>query len=185
MIFNETCVEGAFFIERQPNQDERGYFARLYCEEEFHAAGIEMVIQQMNLCENKEIGTLRGLHFQKDGYEEDKLVACTRGKIYDVCADIRPASPTYLQYCAYELSEENGGMLYIPKGCAHGYVTLANDCQILYLMSQFYMPGYDSGYRYDDPAFHINWPIKEGLIISAKDQTLPYINPMVRETESK
>ncbi len=175
MIFEKLKIEGAFLICRQPNQDERGYFSRLYCEREFREAGLEMEIRQMNLCENREKGTLRGLHFQRGEYAEDKVVSCTRGCIYDVCVDVRPDSPTYQSYCACELSEENGRMLYLPKGCAHGYVTLTEDCQLLYLMSQFYAPGHDGGYRYDDPAFQIDWPVKTGLILSKKDRELPFI----------
>ena len=176
MIITKLEIKEAFLIQRQPFRDERGYFARLYCEKEFQEAGINMEIKQMNLCENKEARTLRGLHFQEDGFAEDKLVSCTRGRIYDVCVDVRPTSDTYLKYYACELSEDNGAMLYIPKGCAHGYVTLTQDCQLLYLMSQFYVPGCAKGYRYDDPAFNIEWPVKEGLILSEKDKELPYIN---------
>lgn len=176
MIITQLEIEGAFLIQRQPFRDERGYFARLYCEREFQEAGIDMEIKQMNLCENKETGTLRGLHFQDGSFAEDKVVSCTRGQIYDVCVDVRPDSETYLKYCAYELSEDNGMMLYIPKGCAHGYVTLTDNSQLLYLMSQFYVPGCAKGYRYDDPAFHIEWPITDGLILSEKDKELPYIN---------
>lgn len=176
MIITELEIRGAFLIQRQPFTDERGYFARLYCEKEFQEAGIDIEIKQMNLCENKEAGTLRGLHFQEGEFAEDKVVSCTRGRIYDVCVDVRPDSDTYLKYCAYELSEDNGAMLYVPKGCAHGYVTLTDNCQLLYLMSQFYVPGYARGYRYDDPTFHIEWPIRSRLILSEKDKELPYIN---------
>ena len=176
MIITKLGIEGAFLVQRQPVRDERGYFARLYCEKEFQANGINMEIKQMNLCKNKEPGTLRGLHFQEGEFAEDKVVSCTRGQIYDVCVDVRPDSHTFLKYYACELSEDNGTMLYIPKGCAHGYVTLTENCQLLYLMSQFYVPGCARGYRYDDPAFQIEWPIREGLILSQKDKELPYIN---------
>lgn len=168
-------IEGAFLIEKTPRHDERGYFARLYCENEFREAGIEMDIKQINLCENKEKGTLRGMHFQSGEYAEDKVVSCNRGSIYDVCVDVRPDSSTYLKHCAYELSEDNGRMLYIPKGCAHGYVTLTDNVQLLYLMSEFYVPESAKGYRYDDPAFGIKWPINENLIISLKDSQWDYI----------
>ena len=175
MIINALNIEGAYLIEREPRKDERGYFARLYCEREFQAAGIQMEIKQMNLCENKQKGTLRGLHFQRGAYLEDKVVTCTRGLIYDVCVDIRENSSTYLSYYACEMSEDNGKMLFIPKGCAHGYVTLEENCQLLYLMSEFYTPEAAAGYRYNDPAFGIEWPLKEGLIISPKDRELPFI----------
>lgn len=176
MIISELAIEGAFLIKREPNRDERGYFARFYCEKEFQAAGIQMEIRQMNLCVNEQRGTLRGLHFQKGIYAEDKVVSCTRGVIYDVFVDVRKNSPTYLKYCACELSEDNGNMLFIPKGCAHGYVTLDENCQLFYLMSEFYVPEAVAGYRYDDPAFGIEWPLTEGLIISQKDKALPFIN---------
>lgn len=175
MKFLKTQIEGAYLIERTPNVDNRGYFARLYCAQEFKEAGIGMAFPQMNLCKNREKGVLRGLHFQSGGKEEDKVVACTRGRIFDVCVDIRKESETYCKYIAYELSEENGRMLFIPKGCAHGYMTLEEDCQLLYMMSEFYVPGLASGYRYDDPAFQIKWPKVSNLIISDKDKLLPYI----------
>lgn len=175
MKFLKTQIEGAYLIERTPNVDNRGYFTRLYCAREFKEAGIEMTFPQMNLCQNKEKGVLRGLHFQTGGKEEDKVVACTRGKIFDVCVDIRKESKTYCKYIAYELSEENGRMLFLPKGCAHGYMTLEENCQLLYMMSEFYVPGLAAGYRYDDPAFQINWPNITNLIISDKDKQLPYI----------
>ncbi len=169
-------IEGSFLIERIPNRDERGYFSRLYCEREFQEMGIDASFKQMNLCENRNRWTLRGLHYQMGTHAEDKVVACTRGRIFDVFVDIRPDSKTFKKYCGYELSEENGAMLYIPKGCAHGYVTLEDDCQLLYLMSEFYEPGYSYGYRYDDPAFDIKWPEYGKLTISDKDQKLPFIN---------
>ena len=176
MNFIKTEIEGAYLIERTPSVYQRGYFARLYCANEFRDAGITITFPQMNLCQNKEKGVLRGLHYQTGGKEEDKVVACTRGKIFDVCVDIRPDSKTFCKYIAYELSEENGRMLFIPKGCAHGYMTLEKNCQLLYLMSEFYVPGLAAGYRYDDPVFNICWPDMEKIIISEKDETLPFIN---------
>lgn len=175
MIITPTKLGGVFIIERTPNIDNRGYFARFYCENEFKAAGIETDFKQMNLCYNKSKGTLRGMHYQKDGYYEDKLVACVRGRIFDVCVDIRSDSDTFCQYVSCELSEENGKMLYIPKGFAHGYVTLEDDSQLIYMMSEFYIPGSAAGYYYDDPAFSIKWPDVENLIMSDKDRMLPNI----------
>lgn len=175
MKFFNTDIEGAYLIERVPNVDNRGYFARMYCAKEFKQAGIEMLFPQINLCQNRERGVLRGLHFQTGSKAEDKVVACTRGRIFDVCVDIRNESKTYCQYIAYELSEKNGRMLVIPKGCAHGYMTLEENCQLLYMMSEYYAPGFAAGYRYDDPAFQINWPDISDLIISDKDKMLPYI----------
>ena len=175
MIFSKTEVEGAYLIQGIPFTDSRGSFSRLYCRREFQDAGIGMEFVQMNLCMNLRKGTLRGLHYQT-GSPEDKAVTCTRGRVFDVCVDVRRHSSTYRKYAAYELSEDNGCMLYIPKGCAHGYVTLDDSCQLLYLMSEFYTAGMDAGYRYDDPAFGIAWPVTDGLILSEKDRNLPYLN---------
>ena len=176
MKFLKTQIEGAYLIERLPNIDKRGYFSRLYCEREFQMAGIRTKFVQMNLCENIQKGTLRGLHYQAGDKAEDKVVACTRGKIFDVCVDIRKDSQTYGKYIAYELSEENGRMLLLPKGCAHGYITMENNCQLLYMMSEFYVPELAAGYRYDDPTFAIQWPFVEELIVSEKDLKLPFFN---------
>lgn len=176
MRFYNTQIEGAYLIEKQPFQDSRGSFARIYCEKEFQEAGLDISIVQMNLCENKERGTLRGLHFQIGEKSEDKVVSCLQGRIYDVCVDVRPNSPTFGKWLGYELSHDNNRMLFLPKGCAHGYVTLESNCSLLYMMSEFYAPGFDAGYRYDDPAFKIDWPITENILISDKDKNLPYFN---------
>lgn len=164
-----TTIKDAFIIERVPFKDERGYFVRAFCKKELGDAGINADFVQSNISSNYKKGTVRGMHAQKDGFEEEKLVACTRGKIYDVCIDLREDSATYLQYVGVELSEENGKMLYVPKGCAHGYQTLEDDTQTLYFVTQYYAPGSEVGYRYDDPKVAIDWPIKENLIISDKD----------------
>lgn len=175
MVFEKTGIEGLVLIKRTPAKDERGYFARMYCEEEFKNAGIGVKFVQMNLCFNEKKGTLRGLHYQLE-MQEDKVVSCVHGRIWDVCVDLRCESPTYKRYEAYELSEENQQMLFIPKGCAHGYLTLEENSQLVYLMSEFYIPGNDAGYRYDDPAFAIEWPFDESNItISEKDKNLPYV----------
>lgn len=175
MLFERTEMEGLFLIKRTPFKDERGYFSRMYCEEEFKKAGIQEKFVQINLCANEKKGTLRGLHYQLEK-AEDKVVVCVRGRIWDVCVDLRPNSPTFKKHMAYELSEENNQMLFIPKGCAHGYLTLEENSQLVYLMSEFYIPGNDAGYRYDDPAFHIAWPFEtDTIIISEKDRNLPYM----------
>lgn len=161
---------------RTPVQDFRGSFARLYCEREFFEAGIGEGFKQINLCNNLKKGTLRGLHYQKGGKLEDKLVACTNGTVFDVCVDVRRNSATFGNYISQELSAQNGKMLYIPKGCAHGYVTLEDNSQLLYLMSEFYVPGLEAGYRYDDPMFGIQWPVKDDLTISDKDLAWSYAN---------
>lgn len=176
MIFEKTKIRGAFLIKREPNMDARGYFARLYCEKEFTNAGIVEKFVQTNICVNEKRGTLRGMHYQT-GVQEGKLVVCSRGKIWDVFVDLRRDSATYLQYVAEELSEDNGYMFYIPRGCAHGYVTLEENSQLIYQMTEFFIPGNDAGYRFDDPAFGIDWPIdKDDIFISEKDRKLPYIN---------
>lgn len=175
MIIEPLKIKGSFLIKKTKNIDQRGYFERTYCEREFRNAGIDISIRQMNLCVNNEKFTLRGMHLQRDEYAEDKVVSCTRGKIFDVFVDMREKSETYLQYEGYELSEENGYMLYIPKGCAHGYITLESNCQLLYLMSEFYTPTEGFGYRYDDPIIGIKWPEYENLIISQKDLNWDYL----------
>jgi dTDP-4-dehydrorhamnose 3,5-epimerase len=171
MNITATNIEGVYIIERTPFSDERGYFVRAFCRKELSEAGINADFVQSNISGNYKKGTVRGMHAQKDGYEEEKLVGCTRGKIFDVCVDLREESATYLQYVGIELSEENGRMLYIPKGCAHGYQTLEDHTQVFYFVTQYYAPGSEVGYCYDDPKFAIDWPIKENLIISAKDQS--------------
>lgn len=185
MLFEKTGIEGAYLITRTPNYDERGSFARFYCEQEFKQAGIEESFVQMNICTNKKRGTLRGLHYQSENAAEDKVVSCIKGRIFDVCVDIRSSSETFLRYAAYELSEDNNKMLYIPKGCAHGYVTLEDDSSLLYMMTEFYVPNASFGYRYDDDAFGIEWPITSNLIISEKDRNLPKIFNEKRDESKK
>ena len=181
MKFEHTNVNGAVLILQQPFIDERGYFSRVFCEKMLRENGIQSSFVQSNICQNKKQGTLRGLHSSLVDYEEDKLVICTRGRIFDVCADARVDSPTYGQYAGYELSEANGNMLFIPKGCAHGYITLEDDCQLLYFMSEFYTPGTTTGYRYDDPLFSIGWPFAGQLVLSEQDANWPYIENKIKQ----
>ena len=175
MEITKTKIEDVYVIKRIPFQDERGYFARTFCKRELEEAGMNANFVQSNVSGNNQKGTLRGIHAQKNGFEEDKLIGCTRGKIFDVCVDLRKESATYGQYVGAELSEENGIMLYIPKGCAHGYLTLVDNSQAFYFVTQFYEPGSEVGYRYDDPLFSIDWPIKQDLIISEKDMSWEYV----------
>ncbi len=175
MRFEETLIPGVFIVTRTPNFDERGSFSRFYCEKEFNSVGINEKFVQMNFCTNKKKGTLRGLHCQKKEYAEDKLVSCVNGSIFDVCVDMRFNSPTYCKYVSCVLSAENGKMLYIPKGFAHGYLTLEDNSNLIYLMSEFYVPDSAYGYRYDDPVFNIEWPFTEELIISKKDLQWPIL----------
>jgi dTDP-4-dehydrorhamnose 3,5-epimerase len=168
MLFTQTPLKGAFLIDLDLRHDSRGFFARTFCAKEFEAHGLNPTIAQCNLSFNHKKGTLRGMHYQVPPVSETKVVQCIRGAIQDVIIDLRPDSPTYKQHISVELSAENRRALYIPELFAHGFQTLADDTEVLYLMGEFYTPGYDRGFRYDDPAFGIEWliPISE---ISEKD----------------
>lgn len=170
-----TKIPGAYAIKREPFLDERGSFARLLCKKEFEDAGILTDIVQISLSTNNKKSVLRGLHMQSGIAAEDKLVTCLRGSIFDVCVDMREESPTYLQWAGMTLSEENGTALYIPKGCAHGFLTVTDDTQVLYFISQHYTPSAETGYRFDDPAFGIEWPNPGPYIMSEKDKNWEYI----------
>jgi dTDP-4-dehydrorhamnose 3,5-epimerase len=172
MIFTETTLKGAFLIEPERRRDERGFFARTWCQSEFAAAGLQTDWVQCNISFNKERGTLRGMHYQATPYEEAKLVRCTMGAVYDVIIDLRTDSPTYRQWLAAELTSDNRLMLFIPKGFAHGFQTLTDEAEVFYQMSQFYVPEYARGVRWDDPAFKISWPA-EKCIISEQDRNFP------------
>lgn len=170
MIFNETRLKGAFIIDIEPHLDERGFFARTWCEDEFTAQGLSPCIKQTNISYNKKKGTLRGMHFQAEPHGEIKLVRCTKGEIFDVIIDIRPDSSTYMQYLSVNLSESNRTMLYIPKGFAHGFQTLTDDTEVYYQMAQSYVPGSERGIRWNDRAFDISWPQTTHRIMSERDQ---------------
>ncbi len=172
MRFIETDLKGAYIIELEPKEDERGFFARIFCQNEFKKNGIDFNIVQCNISYNKKKGTIRGMHYQVEPYEEAKLVICIKGAIYDVAIDLRENSPTYGQWVAVELSEENKKMFLIPKGFAHGFQTLTDNCEVLYLMSEFYSPEHSAGVRWDDPFFNIKWPL-EPSVISEKDKNWP------------
>ncbi len=165
MIFTETKLRGAFIIEPERREDERGFFARLWCRDEFEAHGLATEFVQCSVSFNKKKGTLRGMHYQAAPHEEAKLVRCTRGAIYDVIVDLRPDSPTFTQWVAAELTEENHRMLYVPEGFAHGFQTLQDNTEIFYQMSEFYHPELANGARWDDPMFGIMWPPDERTII--------------------
>ena len=173
MIFTETPLKGAFVIDIQPLEDERGLFARTWCENEFRQHGLNPEIKQCNISFNHRCGTLRGMHFQRSPYGEAKLVRCTRGAIHDVIIDLRPDSDTFKQSFAIRLTEQNRTMLYIPEGFAHGFQTLEADSEVFYQMSAFYEPSAASGVRWNDPAFNIDWPAVENRIISPRDAELP------------
>lgn len=174
MIFTETPLKGAFLVELERRGDDRGFFARAFCAEEFAAHGIAMDIRQANMSLSRDKGTLRGLHFQRSPAEEAKFVRAVAGSLFDVIVDNRPDSPTYLQSYGAELSEENGRALFVPKGFAHGFLTLRPDTMAHYLVDEFYTPGVEGGYRYDDPALGIEWP-GEVTVISDKDTSWPLI----------
>ncbi|NOR47281.1 MAG: dTDP-4-dehydrorhamnose 3,5-epimerase [Methanosarcinaceae archaeon] len=169
MRFTETRLKGAFIIELERLEDERGFFARTFCQKEFEAHGLNPRLVQCNISYNKHKGTLRGMHYQAAPMAEAKLVSCTRGAIYDVIIDLRPESPTYCQWIADELNTENRMMIYIPEGFAHGFQTLEDDTEVFYHMSEFFSPEHARGVRWDDPMFGIEWPL-DTKIISEKDK---------------
>lgn len=169
MIFIETKLKGAYIVEIEPKEDERGFFARNFCQKEFKEYGLDANIVQCNFSYNKRKGTLRGMHYQVSPYEEVKLVCCLKGSIYDVIIDLRVNSPTYCQWTAVELTSENYKTLYVSKGFAHGFQTLENDTIVYYQMSEFYHPECARGVRWNDRAFGIKWP-KDERIISARDE---------------
>ena len=155
-----TAVDGARILEFDGHEDLRGYFARTFCEEEFARAGIEMRIVQTNISRNPKRLTLRGLHYQAEPHGEPKIVQCVRGRIFDVAVDLRPNSPTYRGWAGVGLAAGNNRAFYIPRGCAHGFLTLEPDSDVYYLMGAPYVPGSGRGVRWDDPAFGIVWPEK-------------------------
>jgi dTDP-4-dehydrorhamnose 3,5-epimerase len=173
MVFKETRLKGAFIIELEKIADSRGFFSRAWCQKEFEANGLNPNVVQCNLSFNTSKGTLRGMHYQIPPHEEAKIVRCIRGKVYDVIIDLRPKSPTYLQWIGVELSSENRKMLYVPENFAHGYLTLADNTELFYQVSHFYFPESESGIRWNDPTVSIKWPQTNGLIITDKDKNWP------------
>lgn len=159
MIFLPTALSGAFIIELDRREDDRGFFARTWCRNEFAEMGLNPDLVQCSISYNRCRGTLRGLHWQVAPHAEAKLVRCTRGAIWDAIVDLRPGSPTYTQHLGVELTAESGRALYIPEGMAHGFMTLEDDCEVSYQMSQFYEPAAARGARWNDPAFDIRWPL--------------------------
>jgi len=176
VIFTETPLHGAFVVDLERHEDERGFFARSWCQEEFAQRGLETNLVQCNISFNTRKGTLRGMHYQIKPYLEAKLVRCTMGRIFDVMIDLRPTSPTYTQWFSIELTAENHRALFIPVGFAHGFQTLADDCEVFYQMSEFFHPECARGVRWNDPAFGIHWP-DVTKIISPRDQEYPDFKP--------
>jgi dTDP-4-dehydrorhamnose 3,5-epimerase len=173
MLFNETSLLGAYVVDVELKSDSRGGFARTFCAEEFKAHGLKTNISQCNLSFNDKKGTLRGFHYQVSPATETKLVRCARGAIYDVIIDMRPDSPTYLNHFGVELNSENRRALYVPEMFAHAYQTLTDQAEVVYQMSEFYMPGYEKGINYCDPFFKIEWPLVV-TTISEKDAGRPF-----------
>jgi dTDP-4-dehydrorhamnose 3,5-epimerase len=173
MIFTPTKLSGAYVIDLEKREDERGFFARAWCRHEFEEHGLDARLVQCNVSFNHAKGTLRGMHMQQAPHGEAKLVRCTRGAIYDVIIDLRPESPTHRRWLGLELSQENRTMLYVPEGFAHGYQTLSDGAETFYQVSEYYTPGAERGVRWDDPAFAIDWPPEERRVISEKDASWP------------
>jgi len=177
MKFTETKLKGAFTIDLELRNDDRGGFARTFCAKEFEDHGLKPTVAQCNLSFNYKAGTLRGMHYQVAPACETKLVRCTKGAIYDVIIDMRPESPTYRQHIGVELTAENRRALYVPELFAHGYQALTDEAEVVYQVGEFYTPGYESGLRYDDPAFAIAWPVSV-TVISEKDAAWSLFEPV-------
>lgn len=172
MIFTETPLQGAYIVAVKKLEDDRGFFGRTFCGAEFREYGLKENMVQANVSYNKRKGTLRGMHYQVAPHQEAKLVRCTRGALYDVIVDFRPSSPTYKQWFGVELTADSYTMLYVPPDFAHGFITLRDDTEAIYQVSQFYTPGAEQGLRWNDPAIGIQWPV-EIAVISPKDAAWP------------
>lgn len=168
MIFHETKLNGAFIVDLDMKDDDRGFFARAFCSQEFEALGLRPQVMQANLSYNHSKGTVRGMHYQVSPASEPKFIRCIRGVIWDVIIDMRPESPTYLEHISVELSAENRRAIYVPDMFAHGNQALTDGAELLYLVGEFYTPGCERGVRYDDPSIGIEWPLPVS-VISEKD----------------
>jgi dTDP-4-dehydrorhamnose 3,5-epimerase len=173
VIFTELELAGAYVLDPERREDDRGFFARAWCADELAERGLETRLAQANLSYNRRRGTVRGMHMQEPPHAEVKVIRATRGAVYDVIVDLREGSPTRGRWVGVELSAENGRAVYVPEGFAHGYQTLVDDAETFYLVSEFYAPGAERGYRWDDQAFAIEWPQPEGAIVSEKDASWP------------
>ena len=176
MIFTETPLRGAFVIDLEPRNDERGFFARAFCQHELAEHGLKHEIAQANMSYNVEKGTLRGMHYQVAPFAEVKMVRCIAGGIHDVIVDLRAGSPTLHQWFGVDLSAENRRMLYVPEGFGHGYQALTDHSEVLYLVTEFYTPNSERGLRWNDPTFDIRWPLPDP-ILSPKDAVHPDYQP--------
>lgn len=180
MIFTETTLSGAFIIDLERREDDRGFFARAFCQNEFTDHGLKPLIAQANIAFNKRKGTLRGMHFQFPPAAETKLVRCTRGAIVDIIVDLRPESPTYLQHVAVELSADNHRALYVPERFAHGYQVLEDITETSYQVGEFYAPEAEGGLRHDDPRLGLTWPLPV-TEITEKDRAFPLLSENEQE----
>jgi dTDP-4-dehydrorhamnose 3,5-epimerase len=176
MKFTETRLKDAYIIDIEPVEDVRGFFARVWCRNEFTQQRLVAELAQCSVAYNRKKGTLRGMHYQREPHAEVKLVRCTKGAVYDVIVDLRPKSETFRQWIGVELSEDSHRTLYVPEGFAHGYVTLSDDAELYYQMSEFYVPGAGTGVRWNDPAIGIEWPDVGDLLIAEKDQAWPLLD---------
>ncbi|HRX80928.1 MAG TPA: dTDP-4-dehydrorhamnose 3,5-epimerase [Pirellulaceae bacterium] len=176
MRFQKTKLDGVYLVEPERAEDERGFFARTWCSREAAELSLQRTWVQSSVSFNKRKGTLRGMHYQVAPHAETKLVRCTRGSVFDVVVDLRCGSSTYCQWCGFELSAENGRQLYIPADCAHGFLTLCDDSELCYEISEFYQPGSSTGVRWDDVAFGIDWPAPV-KVINPRDATFPPFVP--------
>ncbi|MEP6911402.1 MAG: dTDP-4-dehydrorhamnose 3,5-epimerase [bacterium] len=173
MVIKETKLKGAFVIEPERFEDERGFFAPLWSEKALVALGAEARFVEGNTSFNKRRGTLRGMHYQAAPHAQAKLVRCTRGAVYDVGVDLRPDSPTFRQWLGVELSEQNGLLLYVPGDFGHGYLTLEDNSELYYQVTDVYAPDASRGFRWDDPAFQIEWPLTDEIVIVQRDREYP------------
>lgn len=181
MKFLPTGLADAHVVELEPQHDERGFFARMFCADEFAQHGLEPAVVQGNVSFNHRRGTLRGMHFQRPPAAETKYIRCLRGAIYDAIVDLRPDSPTYLRSFGVELTADNRLGLYVPTMFGHGFITLTDDTEVSYLVSEFYTPGVEGGLRYDDPVLDVTWPV-EVEVISEKDRSWPAFDAGVSQS---
>jgi len=177
MIFNQTKLTGVVEIGLELRSDDRGFFARTWCQKEFEGQGLNPRLVQCSLSFNRKRGTLRGMHYQAAPFPETKIVRCTKGAIYDVVLDLRPRSETFKEWIAVTLTANKRNMVYVPEGCAHGFLTLEDETEVLYQMSEFYHPELSCGVRWDDPSFHIAWP-ETVQVMSGRDRSYPNFEPV-------
>lgn len=172
MKFNNTGIDELYTVDINRLEDERGFFGRVFCSQEFDEMNLESSVCQANISYNKVAGTLRGMHYQKSPFQETKFIRCISGSIYDVVIDLRKDSPTYCQSFGVELNDKNRTALFVPKDFAHGFVTLQDDTEVIYMVSQSYVPNAEEGIRWNDPLFSLDWPI-EPIVVSSKDNSWP------------